>query len=32
MSGWPSRAIITWAMAWSAGMAGVAQCDPLSHR
>ncbi len=32
MSGWLSRAIITWVMAWSAGMAGVAQCDPLSHR
>jgi hypothetical protein len=32
MSGWLSRAIITAVMVWSTGMAGVVQCDPLSHR
>jgi len=32
MPGWLSRAVITWVMAWPAGMAGVAQRDPLSHR
>jgi hypothetical protein len=32
MLGWLSRAILTWVMAWPAGMAGVAQRDPLSHR
>jgi hypothetical protein len=32
MPGWLSRAIITLVMAWPAGMAGVAQRDPLSHR
>jgi len=31
MLGWLSRAIITWVMAWPAGMTGVAQRDPLSH-
>lgn len=32
MPGWLSRAIITSVMAWPAGMAGVAQRDPLWHR
>ena len=32
MPGWLSRAIITLVMAWPAGIAGVAQRDPLSHR
>jgi hypothetical protein len=32
MPGWLSRAIITMVMAWPAGMADVAQRDPLSHR
>jgi len=29
MPGWLSRAVITWVMAWPAGMAGVAQRDPF---
>jgi len=32
MPGWLSRAVITWVMARPAGMAGVAQRNPLSHR
>ena len=32
MPGWLSRAVITWVMAGPAGMAGMAQRDPLSHR
>jgi len=32
MPAWLSRAVITWVMARPAGMAGVAQRNPLSHR